>query len=134
MEEKAYKILHKFSGLFYQTHTASTSNLSKKGKTYSSKPSLRHIRGLRVTKKQNDEIFGGAGCMERYSRYYYVDCNINDFEVVEVGGNKTMREDMAAWLRKYAADFADVTLDDCPHYDAEGLADAFLKAFPEQDN
>jgi hypothetical protein len=69
--------------------------------------------------------------MERYSRYYYIGCNINDFEVVEVGGNTTMREDMASWLRKHAAGFADVTMDDCPHYDAEGLADAFLKAFPE---
>lgn len=78
-----YKIRHKASGLFYRPTGPKTSNLSKVGKSYSRKPSLRMIQGLHITKKQNDEIFGGAGWLMRYSTLYHIGCNINDFEVVE---------------------------------------------------
>jgi hypothetical protein len=78
-----YKIKHKASGLFYRPAGTKTSNLSKVGKSYSQKPSLKMIQGLHITKKQNDEIFGGAGMLMRYSTLYYVGCNTTDFEVVE---------------------------------------------------
>ena len=78
-----YKIKHKASGLFYRPAGTKTSNLSKVGKSYSRKPTLRMIQALHITKKQNDEIFGGAGMLMRYSTLYYVGCSTTDFEVVE---------------------------------------------------
>lgn len=78
-----YKIRHKASGLFYRPASTTTSNLSKVGKLYNRKPSLKRIQGLHITKKQNDEIFGGAGMLMRYSTLYHIGCNINDFELEE---------------------------------------------------
>ena len=79
-----YKIKHKASGLFYRPAGTKTSNLSKVGKSYSRKPTLGMIHAsLHITKKQNDEIFGGAGMLMSYSTLYHIGCNINDFEVVE---------------------------------------------------
>lgn len=82
-----YKIKHKASGLFYRPAGTKTSNLSKVGKSYSRKPTLRMIQALHITKKQNDEIFGGAGMLMRYSTLYYIGCNNADFEVVEYKTN-----------------------------------------------
>lgn len=42
-----------------------------------------------------------------------------------------MLDAIASWLGRHAAQYSDISTDDCPQYNAEALVDAFCQSFPK---
>lgn len=78
---RAWKILHKPTGLYY---VPGCPNLSKRGKTYSQKPSLKIMHGIRVSDAIKHLLPMGVVCTKNRYGDQYLSTHPEDFEIVEI--------------------------------------------------
>lgn len=78
---RAWKILHKPTGLYY---VPGCPNLSKRGKTYSQKPSLKIMHGIRVSDTIMHLLPMGVVCTKNRYGEQYLSTHPEDFEIVEI--------------------------------------------------
>jgi hypothetical protein len=79
-----WKIRHKPTGLFYKpSKFDSKENLSKVGKTYSRKPSINSLCGIRVKNPDYDWQKYGS---KQFFRVPMSELEVVEFEVIEVKG------------------------------------------------
>lgn len=86
---KFYKIRHIETGMFYQPvkgrFSSTKTNLSKNGKIYNNKPSLKHIdHGYNMLIKNPDKPLSKRK-ISKFFRFKKEDWEIVEFEVIEVG-------------------------------------------------
>lgn len=78
---RAWKILHKPTGLYY---TPGYVNLSKRGKTYSRKPSLAIMHGIRVSEDLMRSLPAGVASTKNKYGERYLFTYPEEFEIVEI--------------------------------------------------